>query len=185
MEVLSGKYPGADEAKVDKFCMAYLETFSQKAAAKAVGISARSAQIMLEKEHVQERLVELKNIRLRRANVDASFVLKRLYESCEADVSELFDEDGAYKHPRDWPEPFRKGLVSSLNIEARGGDVSVTRLRLADRTKLLELLGRHIDVAAFEVKDAREDAPIEGSVLPPRQEVAKRTLFLLRKAGNE
>ena len=53
----------------------------------------------------------------------------------------------------DWPLIWRQGLVAGLDVETIGeGAGRITKIKLSDRVKRLELIGKHIDVQAFKEK---------------------------------
>ena len=103
---------------------------------------------------------------MRGAAGDADWVLKRLVEEVEADLADLFSDDGALKSTREWPLIWRQGLVAGLDtnqvVEIEGGKKTsqVFKLRLSDRIRRLELIGKHIGVQAFA--DRREVSGVGG-----------------------
>ena len=60
---------------------------------------------------------------------------------------------GNIRPVRDWPLIWRTGLVAGLDVESIGeGAGRLTKIKLSDRIKRLELIGKHIDVQAFKDK---------------------------------
>lgn len=85
------------------------------------------------------------------SGIDAAWVLKRLADEAEADLAELYEQDGSLKPVHEWPLIWRQGLVAGIESVSVGDSGAVlTKVRLSDRTKRLELIGKHIDVSAFE-----------------------------------
>ena len=90
--------------------------------------------------------------------VDAGWLLGRLVDEATADIADLYDGEGRLKPVDEWPEVWRLGLVQGVEIEARfegRGNAReqvgfVKKVRLSDRLKRLELIGKHIGVKAFE-----------------------------------
>lgn len=90
--------------------------------------------------------------------VDADWVLARLAEQAEADIADLYDDNGDLLPVKDWPAVWRTGLVSDLEItalyEGRGDERKlvghVKKLKLVDRTRRLEMIGKHVRVNAFQ-----------------------------------
>ena len=71
-------------------------------------------------------------------------------------MADLYDANGNLLPIRDWPMVFRKGLVVGVEVAAerdgRGDDATVTivrKIKLQDRTKTVELIGKHVTVGAF------------------------------------
>lgn len=80
-------------------------------------------------------------------HVDAAWMLSELAELWSTDVLELFDEHGNVK-PLDEMTPQARKLIGGLEIQEtlRGTRVKV---RLLDRLKILEQIGKHREVMAF------------------------------------
>jgi len=104
--------------------------------------------------------------RSERTKIDADWVLKRLANEAEADMSELYNDDGSIKKIHDWPLVFRQGLVSGMDVDeitVAGVKIGVTtKLKLSERIKRIELIGKHVDVQAFR---ERHEHVVEGGVL--------------------
>lgn len=94
--------------------------------------------------------------------VDADWVLRRRVEEVEADMADLFKKDGDLKPVDQWPLIWRQGLVNGLDIDSLfGGSGSdrvqigeVKRIRLSERLRRIELIGKHIKVNAFQDQHA-------------------------------
>ena len=165
------KYPkprkpnGRLTPKQAAFCIEFLKDLNASAAARRAGYSAKSAGRqcidLLRKPHIAARVQQLQAERTERTQVDADWVMRRLTEELEAKASDLFDDDGALKPVKDWPDVWQKGLVTSIRTtEMFETDASGKRrvvgyikdVTFADRVKRIELLGRHINVHAFKEK---------------------------------
>lgn len=151
--------------KQQAFCREYLIDLNGTQAAIRAGYSKRTANEqaarLLAKVSVSSYMKTLMDKRAERAQVDADWVLKRLLQDATADVADLYDENGHLLPVKDWPMAWRTGLVAGVEVvqERDGHDadgkpeyVTVRKVRLSDRTKLLELLGKHIDIGAFKDK---------------------------------
>jgi phage terminase small subunit len=145
------------------FCREYLIDLSATQAAIRAGYSPKRADAIgyenLRKPEVAKYLAEKMQERAERAEIDADWVLKRLVEDATADLADLYDENGHLKSVHDWPMAWRTGLVAGIDTvqERIGTDPEgkpefaiVRKVKLADRSKLLELLGKHVDIGAFK-----------------------------------
>jgi phage terminase small subunit len=146
--------------KQEAFVREYLLDLNATQAAIRAGYSARTAKQqgarLLTNVDVSAALVAAKQERSQKTQIDADWLLTRLAEESTADVAELYNEDGTLKAVKDWPLIWRQGLVAGLDVEEireQGAVVGVIRkIKLSDRIKRLELIGRHIDVGAFKDK---------------------------------
>lgn len=147
----------------DKFAHAYVELLNGTQAALKAGYSKRTpanaGMQLLRNSHVLRRIEELQAARLARMDVDADWVMKRLVEELNADQADLYDDNGVLKHPSEWPDVWRRGLVTHIQTtELYGGTENgrpkvigqLKDVTFADRVKRIELLGRHISVQAFK-----------------------------------
>lgn len=144
-----------------RFVAEYLIDLDPKRAALEAGYSATTAASKAYqwvsngkvKPHVFDAVEEAQAKRAERTEIDADWVLRRLGEEATADLADLYDENGALRPVHDWPLIWRQGLVAGLDVEevrAEGEVVgTVRKLKLSDRIKRIELIGKHIDVKAF------------------------------------
>jgi phage terminase small subunit len=143
--------------KQERFVSEYLLDLNATQAAIRAGYSERTAraqgQRLLTNVDVAAALSKAKTDRSTRTKIDADWLLRRLADEAEADVADLYNEDGSLKPVKDWPVIWRKGLVAGIDVEEvtiEGSVIGVIRkLKLSDRTKRLELIGKHVDVQAF------------------------------------
>jgi phage terminase small subunit len=144
--------------KQQRFVEEYLIDLNATQAAIRAGYSATDADVtgprLLGNVGIAAAIAAAKKERSERTAINAEWLLTRLAEEAEADLSDLYDEAGALRPVKDWPVIWRKGLVGGIKaIEERddaGNVVGVIReVKLSDRVKRLELIGKHIDVQAF------------------------------------
>jgi len=147
--------------KQEAFCNEYIKDFNGTQAAIRAGykpsVARKIASDNLKKPAISERIAEVMRSRSERTKVDADWLLMRLAAEAEADIADLYFESGALKPVHQWPEIWRKGLVSGIKVEQKYEFVDgekipdgvVAEIKLSDRVKRLELIGKHIDVSAF------------------------------------
>ena len=144
-------------ARQRAFVAEYLIDLNASAAANRAGYSAHTARFIgtenLAKPNIAAAIAAAQAERAKRTQIDADWVLRRLAALAEADVSDLYGEDGALRLPTEWPEAWRKGLVSGIEVLEEKADGAVVgrmrKVKLADRIKVLELVGRHVAIGAW------------------------------------
>ncbi|WEK42966.1 MAG: terminase small subunit [Candidatus Sphingomonas colombiensis] len=150
--------------KQQRFVEEYLVDLNATQAAIRAGYSADTAYSIgnenLSKPEIAEAITAAKAERSKQTGIDAAWLLTRLADEADADLSDLYDEAGALKPVKDWPLIWRKGLVGGVKaIEERdeNGDIigMIREVKLSDRVKRLELIGKHIDVQAFREQVAQ------------------------------
>lgn len=152
-------------AKQQRFVAEYLIDLNATQAAIRAGYSAKTAYSVghenLKKPEIQAGIQAAMNARSERTEINADWVLKRLARDATADLADLYDESGSLKPVKDWPLVWRTGLVAGVEtIQERTGQdpdgnpsfATVRKVKLLDRTKLVELIGKHVDVGAFKEK---------------------------------
>lgn len=145
--------------KQEAFVREYLIDLNATQAAIRAGYSADTARQTgsenLSKPDVADAIAAARAERSERTRIDADWVLRRLAEEADADIADIYGEGGELLPVRDWPLIWRKGLVGGIEAveerDDRGNVVGVVRkVKLSDRIKRIELIGKHVDVSAFE-----------------------------------
>jgi phage terminase small subunit len=152
-------------AKQEAFCREYLIDLNATKAAIRAGYAQKRAYAMghenLKKPEIAAKIQQRMAARAQRTEVDADWVLTRLAQDATADLADLYDDLGELKPVKDWPMAWRTGLVAGVEtvqerdgFEANGEPIYITvrKVKLADRAKLLEMIGRHVGVQAFKDK---------------------------------
>lgn len=121
-----------------------------KAATRAGMDGGHSANHLMKNPAVKAVIAQKMADRAHKLQITAEDVLRSLWAMATADKSELYGEGGQFKPITEWPEAFRlgAGLVTSIKTDSETG--KVTEVRFADPLKIIELVGRHINVKAFE-----------------------------------
>lgn len=146
--------------KQARFVEEYLIDLNATQAAIRAGYSERTAEKIgsenLKKPEVAAELERLRNERSERTQIDAAWVLKRLADEATADIADLYTDNGAIKPVNEWPLIWRQGLVAGIKHQElrdsegnRTGEFIVD-VKLSDRIRRLELIGKHIGVNAFQ-----------------------------------
>jgi phage terminase small subunit len=154
--------------KQRRFVDEYLYDLNATQAATRAGYSKKTAysqgQRLLKNVEVHTAIQKAQAERAERMKINSDWVLKRLVDEAEANLADLYDrKTGHLKSVHEWPEIWRQGLVSGLDVTTSTIEDettnTITKVRLSDRIKRLELIGRHVNIQAF--KD-RVDAAIPG-----------------------
>ena len=147
--------------KQQRFVEEYLVDLNATQAAIRAGYSKKTAAVAghenLRKPKIAAAVSEQQAARSERTEITSDWVLTRLADEADADLADLYDEDMNLKPVHEWPEIWRKGLVAGVDVEelfeGRGEDRerigTVRKLKLSDRIKRIELIGKHVNVQAF------------------------------------
>ncbi|MDK2769903.1 MAG: terminase small subunit [Sphingomonas sp.] len=149
--------------KQERFVQEYLLDLNATQAAIRSGYSAKTAHVIgpenLEKPEIKAAIDAAKAKREEATQVDANWVLKRLADEATADIADLYNkETGDLLPVHEWPLIWRQGLVQGIEIDAlyegHGEDriqIGQTRkIKLDNRIRRLELIGKHVRVNAFQ-----------------------------------
>jgi phage terminase small subunit len=163
--------------KQQRFVEEYLIDLNATQAAIRAGYSAKGAAVegvrLLTNAKVAKAVAAAQAARSDRTKIDADWVLRTLAEEKRADLADLYDEHGTLKPVSEWPMVFRTGIVVGVEsleeYEGAGKDrrlIGFTRkVKLSDRIKHLELIGKHVNVQAFRDQLGVSD-PDGKSLLP-------------------
>lgn len=146
--------------KQQRFVDEYLVDLNATAAARRAGYSAKTAEQqgprLLGNAGVQAAIQRGQAARSQRTQIDADWVLRRLAAMADADMKDLHGPNGALLPVEQWPEVWRRGLVAGIEADETridgGLTVTTRKVKLADRIRTLELIGRHVAVGAWREK---------------------------------
>ena len=145
--------------KHELFCLEYLKDFNATQAAIRAGYSSRSARSTASKimktDAIKQRISTLQKDRLDAVRIDATYVLNRLLTIDKLNVKDLLNDDGDLKDVKDWSDDWQTSIQAlDIQVSTSGGVRTLTKkVRLPDRLRNLEMLGKHIDVSAFKDKE--------------------------------
>lgn len=145
-------------AKRELFCKEYIVDLNGTQAAIRAGYSEKTANSiassLLTKIDIQQRISELSSSRMEKVKIDAEYVLSRLVEIDQMDVVDILNVDGSMKPITEWPKSWRTTLSGIDIMEIQQGDSAgvLKKIKWPDKVKNLELIGKHINVGAFEIK---------------------------------
>ena len=158
--------------KQEMFCLEYIKDLNATQAAIRAGYSEKTSGATghenLKKPEIQSRLSELKNERSDVVKLDAQYVLRRLKEIDELDVLDVINDDmSSFKKLSEWPKSWRtsiSGIDMKRMVQMDGDtpiDTIVEKIKWPDKVKNLEMIGRHVEVRAWEKEhDKSDDTPI-------------------------
>ena len=126
--------------------------YSRKSAAEAGYCNAHNPLVLI---YVQE-LMDRRN---RRLDIDADYVLLRLAAIDNMDFVDILDDEGCVLPVRNWPKVWRTS-ISSVDfgklIKAKDDPQKllqiIEKIKWPDTLRTLELLGKHVNVQAFNEK---------------------------------
>lgn len=148
--------------KQERFCEEYMVDLNATQAAIRAGYSPKTAQQMgsenLLKPVIQNRLAQLQAEQSRRTGVSADRVVRELAKIAFVNAGDLIDSETASVKL----DASRDDLaaVQSIKVKTFGEDGLEHEVKLADKLKALELLGKHLgvfsgtDSAAADALDA-------------------------------
>lgn len=136
------------------FCHEYLIDLNAKQAAIRAGYQKASAAVSasrnMSSEAVCQRIDTLLAERKTRVMASADYVLRRLIEIDQLDIANIVDSEGNLLPIHEWTEDWRLS-VSALDIsETKTAQAVVKKIKMPDKLKNLELLGKHTNVLAFK-----------------------------------
>ncbi|MEX2964598.1 terminase small subunit [Microbulbifer sp. TYP-18] len=123
--------------------------------------SQRTAEVnaaeLLRNTEVAKYIEKAQKARSERTQIDADYVLKRLADIDSMEVGEILRDDMTVKPLAEWPRVWRQS-ISSIDISEsvlKGTESAeetlavLKKLKWPDKTKILELMGKHVGVSAF------------------------------------
>jgi len=156
--------------KQESFVYEYLIDLNATKAATRAGYSAKTAYSIgeenLRKPEIKNAIATQMKNRMQRVTIDSDAMLERLVGIDNMDLLDIMNDDMTTKPLSEWPEVWRK-TISSIDVmeqvvSASDGSERVAvikKIKLPDKQKNLEMLGRHVDVQAWQNKASVEVTP--------------------------
>lgn len=131
--------------KQERFCQEYMIDLNATKAAIRAGYSPKTAREqaarLLSKVNIQGRIEQLQAEQSRRTGISADRVLRELAKVAFANAGDIIDADATLKEDA---SPDDLAAVQSVRVKVFGQDGVEREIKLADKLKALDLLGRHI-----------------------------------------
>lgn len=127
--------------KHQRYVWGYLKTGSPTGAGRPLGYCDSRCSTLQREADIARAITLGQRLRWDRLQADADRVLKELLEMLEADIAEVYDFEGNIKPVDEWSKGLRKRVVAM--------DLATGKARFTDPLKLIELIGKHIDINAF------------------------------------
>lgn len=156
-------------SKQERFCKEYIIDLNITQAAIRAGYSEKTASRIgsetLKKLEVQELIAEFKSQRSEIADYTAKNVLDRLIEIDSLDIIDILNETLTdFKGLSQWPKSWRTSIsgIDLAVIASRDKespiDTVIKKIKWPDKVKNLEMLGRHVEVKAWDKEAVEEQA---------------------------
>ena len=140
--------------KQKRFCEEYLIDLNATQAAIRAGYSPDTAGAIgaenLTKPEIQKHIARAMAERSRRTGVTADRVVMELAKVAFVNAGDVIDADDATLNPDATPEDL--AAIQSIKVKTFGDDSVEREIRLADKLKALELLGKHLGMFKDKVE---------------------------------
>lgn len=152
--------------KQKAFVSEYLIDLNATQAAIRAGYSEKTANEqgsrLLANVSVIKAIKEAIDKRSEKTEVNAEYVLNRLTQIDNMDVTDILNDDWTLKPLSEWPKVWRTYLsafdVQEIRVGQSEGDNTIgmlKKIKWPDKVKILELIGKHVDVRAWGDKQEK------------------------------
>ena len=146
------------------FVQEYLVDLNATQAAIRAGYSEKTANRTgaenLSKPVIQQEIQRAVEKQKERTQIRADKVLKELVKLGFSDIRGVFNEDGTLKRPEEWSDAVA-AAVSSVEVVTKSlgeGEVEyVHKIKLWDKNKPLEMIGKHLKMFTEKHEHSGED----------------------------
>ena len=130
----------------ERFCLEYVKDNNGNQAAIRAGYSPNAARQqasrLLTNAAIQRRIAEMQGDIEKRAMVDSDWVVAELVKIAKADIRKFYRPDGTLKPVIELDDECAAAL-SAMEIVDLGEAGVLRKIKRWDRTRVLELLGKH------------------------------------------
>lgn len=161
-------------ARQSRFVDEYLKNPNASDAYVRAGYSAKganaSAAKLLANPSIQKAIADRMELRSKRTEIDADYVLHRLVEIDQMDVLDILNDDGSVKAVSEWPKVWRTTLSgldinkTITNFDEDTVENILKKIKWPDKVKNLEMIGKHVTVQAW--RDNVDLSNSDGSLTP-------------------
>lgn len=124
--------------------------------------SEQTATRALALPHVRAYYDEQLAARSKRTGIDADYVLQRLADIDQMDIADIYDDEGKMLPVVKWPKIWRQNVKEV--------DLKTGKIKLQDKLRTLELIGKHVGVRAFaEVLEVTDTTGIAARIEKARK----------------
>jgi len=146
-------------AKQQRFASEYLIDLNATRAAIRAGYSEKTAKVqasqLLTKLNIKAYVDAHQKAVSKKTVCDAAWLLDHLHAIATAKIGDILTDEGYYKPIKDWPRIWQQ-MVNGMDIQradiGEAVKVEMKKVKLMDRNAVLEKIGKHINVAAFNDK---------------------------------
>jgi len=142
-------------AQQEQFCQEYIIDRNQTQAYIRAGYSKdgarHAASLLLTNVNVRARVNQLIKEQVDKIKISATFIIREILNAATIDIADAYDDNGKLLPINEMPEPLRKSITSIETDELFEGTgnqrehIGTTKkIKIQDRAKSLELLGKHL-----------------------------------------
>ena len=152
-----------------RFCDEYLIDFNATRAYKAAYKSCRKDETanvngskLLRNTKVQEYIAEKQQEMQERNNITQDTLIQELAKIALFNIKDIYNEDGTLKKVTELDDDTAKA-ISGVKILQKAGAMKIILSKTNDKTKALELLGKHLGMFKENV-NLTQDKPFEVNI---------------------
>lgn len=132
------------------------------------------------RQRIEELQVTKQEIAEKEFNINARYVLERLHQIDTLDIIDIVNDDlSGFKPLKEWPKAWRISISAMdmkriiKNNDEESLETIIEKVKWPDKTKNLELIGKHVSVKAFGDQLGTPENPINHTVTEITRSVVK------------